>query len=809
MKLDAKWSPVVMDPEAHSSLPLPIGFVRVHVRQGKDLKTNELGGNVAPSVMVLMSNKVYGLTNPLESTSDPVWDAIFYVPIHRSKEVLRFEVKGPATLKKKVSLGQIDLPVAGLIGPQLSTREGYEDGELREDWYNLKSRGQIQLAAQFFSIASEALPAKPINPPAPTESSPTLKTAHDGITPEVEKEPEVEPEEPEVPIDLSQYNSGVLRVTVAEARGVGGPRTKLYAAIYLNGDDHNPVLKTRVAKNTSSPVWGEVGEAFVKEVDVDKLMVVVKEARDGDDKVIGTWISSLADIITGINKTQEDNDELPWFKLDKGIGAIQLKFHFSPTLYQIQPIESVRNRGILQVKVISADKLLGVDKDGSSDPYVSLSLNGGKRSKTDVRKNELNPKFEQLFSFKVMDRINSNLRIEVFDWNQLQAHKSLGHAEVSLEPLPVETQHIEVIPLTGVSTGAVTLEFVFAPMYVFNEVSSRLMDAALLAGKPIDLVGGLAKGGFNLTKGAGKFAVGGATKLASGGVNLAGGAGKFAVGGATKLASGGANLAGGAITSTGKLALGGAKLAGEGAKTVLGAPLKLATGGAGLARGLFGKKDSSPSAASPEIRSSSSSNVSISSQTEVGVITLTLHEAKDLKAADRNGKPPSATFADLKGYSDPYIKIHRENKLIYKTKVIKKTRNPIWEESFQLPPLRSGEPMELRLHVKDYNTFGENVDLGEYVLNPWAHITDVGAPVKLDIWTKSGELQNGGSGLLHFTLDFTPASAPNDAAAPPAPLPVVVSQFDSRDSEASEERRTTPNGKSSFFGSLRKKITRN
>ncbi|KAI0241778.1 Tricalbin-2 [Massospora cicadina] len=747
VKLDAKWAPVLMDPEAHGSLPLPIGFVRVQVRQGKDLKTAELGGSVAPSVVVLMSNKVYGRTTPLEATHDPVWDALVYVPIHRAKEVLRFEVKGPAALKKEASLGQIDLPVADLLGPPLPDREGYADGELCEGWHPLKSRGQVELAAQFFSIVPEALPARAAETPPSEGSSPIVDSAEASA-------------EPETPRDLTQYNAGVLRVTVVEARGVGGPNAQLYVGVYLNGDAYNPVLRTRVCKNSSTPAWGEAGESVVKEVDVDKLTVAVKDARN-NDKVVGKWETKLDALIAGLHASQPD--EPTWYQLDSGIGAIQLKFHFRPTQYQIHPSESARNRGILQVKVLFAENLIPADKDGSSDPYVALSLNGGKKSKTEVRKNTLNPEFGQTFSFKVMDRINSTLRIEAFDWNQIQSHKALGYAEVALEPLPVETQVVEAFPLAGVSSGAVTLELVFAPMYVFTGVSSGLLDAAL-SGNPVDLVGGLAKGGFGLAKGTGKFAVGGATMLATGG----------------------ANLAGGAITSTGKLALGGAKLAGEGAKTVLGAPIKLASGGAGLAKGLFGKKNPSQNAIPAEMRKSSS-------QPEGGVLRVTLVEAKDLKAVDRNG------------YSDPYIKVLRDNKLVYKTKVIKKSRNPVWDESFTLPPMR-GEPLELRLHVKDYNTFGENLDLGDYVLNPWDHVTDLGAAATVDVWTKVGDLQNGGSGLLHLTLDYTPASPAGDA---PEPASDAVHRADTRESEADPaDDRRAPSGKSSFLGSLRKKISR-
>nr|CDS32095.1 extended synaptotagmin 2 [Hymenolepis microstoma] len=69
------------------------------------------------------------------------------------------------------------------------------------------------------------------------------------------------------------------------------------------------------------------------------------------------------------------------------------------------------NLEILAVTVESAEDLLGVDKDGLSDPYVKLSLvdgcghTVGDSKKTKPVKNDLNPQFNESFEFSVKSEV--------------------------------------------------------------------------------------------------------------------------------------------------------------------------------------------------------------------------------------------------------------------------------------------------------------------------------------------------------------------------------------------------------------------
>ncbi|KAB2001338.1 hypothetical protein ES319_D12G295400v1 [Gossypium barbadense] len=82
-----------------------------------------------------------------------------------------------------------------------------------------------------------------------------------------------------------------------------------------------------------------------------------------------------------------------------------------------------------------------------------------------------------------------------------------------------------------------------------------------------------------------------------------------------------------------------------------------------------------------------------------GWIELVLIEARDLVAAD------------LRGTSDPYVRVQYGN-LKRRTKVMYKTLNPKWHQTFEFPD--NGNPLEL--HVKDHNAVLPTSSIGDCVV---------------------------------------------------------------------------------------------
>lgn len=88
----------------------------------------------------------------------------------------------------------------------------------------------------------------------------------------------------------------------------------------------------------------------------------------------------------------------------------------------------------------------------------------------------------------------------------------------------------------------------------------------------------------------------------------------------------------------------------------------------------------------------------------MGNLRVDVLNAENLPAADRNG------------YSDPYCKFELNGQEVYKTKILKKTLNPAWNEFFECP-VRSRTGADFKVKVMDWD-FADKADfLGEAAIN--------------------------------------------------------------------------------------------
>lgn len=77
--------------------------------------------------------------------------------------------------------------------------------------------------------------------------------------------------------------------------------------------------------------------------------------------------------------------------------------------------------GIFNVTVVRAMKLKKTDLLGLSDPFVKLKIMDDKLSskKTSVKHKNLNPEWNEEFSFVVKDPETQVLKFSVYDWEQV------------------------------------------------------------------------------------------------------------------------------------------------------------------------------------------------------------------------------------------------------------------------------------------------------------------------------------------------------------------------------------------------------
>uniref|UniRef100_A0A0C9RPX0 TSA: Wollemia nobilis Ref_Wollemi_Transcript_28284_2185 transcribed RNA sequence n=1 Tax=Wollemia nobilis TaxID=56998 RepID=A0A0C9RPX0_9CONI len=131
--------------------------------------------------------------------------------------------------------------------------------------------------------------------------------------------------------------------------------------------------------------------------------------------------------------------------------------------------------GMLHVKVVRATNLRKKDLMGKADPYVKLKLMGERlpSKKTTFKTSNLNPEWNEEFTFVVKDPEIQALELNVFDWEKVGSHDRMGMNVIPLKELtPNETKSFtrELVktmdtndPQNQKSRGQITVEMTYKP----------------------------------------------------------------------------------------------------------------------------------------------------------------------------------------------------------------------------------------------------------------------------------------------------------------------------------------------------------
>ncbi|KAI7849752.1 C2 domain-containing protein [Circinella umbellata] len=124
-----------------------------------------------------------------------------------------------------------------------------------------------------------------------------------------------------------------------------------------------------------------------------------------------------------------------------------------------------------------------------------------------------------------------------------------------------------------------------------------------------------------------------------------------------------------------------------------------------------------------------------------GVLTVTLHEAKDLKSEDLFGK------------NDPYVEMWLDDDYKQRSSEVSNSNNPVWNETFTFNITEGSSDKKLYLKVLDKDLVGSDkigdakVDLKDIVLGGGEFNEWVKLPAKLGL---------SSHGELLLTIQFAP-----------------------------------------------------
>ncbi|KAI9599079.1 C2 domain-containing protein [Syncephalis fuscata] len=743
VRISAIWLPITADLEMHheGQVKPPIGVIRLHMQEAKRLKNVEGvgGGKSDPYVQVLLANVRRARTSVIDDDLDPIWDEVLYVPVHHESETLVLEVMDFNHNTKDKCIGTCLLKVSDLSSAP---------GTTISPWANLSlgkqtGRGVLNYAATFHPIID-------IHPKKSEESSPVEggKEASDAASIKTATE-SVKTSAPATPIDYSIYTSGVLGISINEARALPKPSDAL-AEVYMNMDPDQLVYQTKKKRKTTTPAWEESCDCFIKEPLMDMLTVVIKSKEaESEDGPVHKFDIKMTEIIHVLSNSPELASKGDWYGSPQG-PQINLSFTYTPVEYEIDPSESALNVGILSVDVKSAENLPAADKSGPVH-------------KTKVIKKKLNPVYDEKFTTPV-HKLKGDLRVEIFDWNQVNQDKRLGTGVVDLTQLEPGMGLPQQVQLNNGTAGIVNLQLLFRPTFISkmtHRASTSLghMVNPLTQVKTVgNIAGSAARGGVRTVS-----TIGGA---AGGAVKSVFSFGKRQSVGRVLTSSKSTSHSSSNMPSDEPLELPENVTPEVPLQPVTSDnPSLMSTEGSHNPMMHSGSVETLPvPAATAAVAAGSTMDKSASNRSYLagmsdtasvysldpngdasgmpGTLVITVIAAENLKAVDSGGT------------SDPYVKIHVGNKNIGKTKVVKKNINPTWDEKFTTTHI-TGEPIIINFDVKDHNRIGSSVALGSYSFKLWDHLHVENHPNFTTSEEAWAPLYNGEQGAIHYRLEFT------------------------------------------------------
>jgi Ca2+-dependent lipid-binding protein len=179
-KMMIQWRPIAMKGGVggFGGYVKPIGVLRLHFKNAKDLRNVETVGKSDPYARVLLSGVQKSRTVTWQNNLNPEWDEIVYVPVHSTREKLTVEVMDEETMGRDRSLGHLEIPLTEYIQMQDSGEYATSDTKQvltrnLQSGSNRSAKGTLNFTCSFF-------PVVPTIDPDDEERDKELQTNGDG-----------------------------------------------------------------------------------------------------------------------------------------------------------------------------------------------------------------------------------------------------------------------------------------------------------------------------------------------------------------------------------------------------------------------------------------------------------------------------------------------------------------------------------------------------------------------------------------------------------------------------------------------------
>jgi Ca2+-dependent lipid-binding protein len=343
VKLTLQWKPVALTGVGAGTggYVTPIGVMRLHFQNARDLRNLETLGKSDPYARVLLSGVEKGRTVTFQNNLNPDWDEVVYVPVHSTREKLILEVMDQENLQSDRSLGLVEVLASDYIS-QAENGEYIVHDTKKDHAGTLRMHGKgspkgiLNYTAAFYPCLNIADPedeeetakksldrgrisidTKPTDESDPVaiangkKEDPAVDGALAEKLAEGEKEQVETSEEKKLPKiqltpeELIKYESGLIIFKLLDTEIT---RTNVHVEVVMD-DMAFPSYSSSLIRSRKSKL-DEIGDCFVRELDFSKITLRLREKGDSkhEDKkditlarLSGNTLDTLKQCLVGIH----------------------------------------------------------------------------------------------------------------------------------------------------------------------------------------------------------------------------------------------------------------------------------------------------------------------------------------------------------------------------------------------------------------------------------------------------------------------------------------------------------------------------
>ena len=352
--------------------------INIHLMSAKNLPSADSNGLSDPYCLFnILNTKISCKSRRIDKCLNPKWDEYFQIPINSlNSDILRLEIIDWDKIGKDDKLCMIDFPLLNL-----------ELGKVYTDNYKLTPlEGRSGGSTVYLSIQ--------ITPPLI------------------------------IPFTEVHYIPDQLNIRLEDISGINPKKPLKNPKLFFNlklESDSNEGIKSILKEKLNNELKEEFSFIITNQ-SRDKLILEYKNQSD-KNKTIAKCIIPLMDLQKGITK------EIKYNMAPVGIIHLFLQINKSDEepFQDAKFISSSNPYMTLYIKVISGSNIPVADATGLSDPFCVLELKNRKdERKTEIKKQTLNPVWNQTFQFKVLSYNTDVFILSLYDYDKYSKNDLLG-----------------------------------------------------------------------------------------------------------------------------------------------------------------------------------------------------------------------------------------------------------------------------------------------------------------------------------------------------------------------------------------------